>query len=196
MAEKKPTKQLGVRAKLRKHFLNNLGRIIESEELRNVAGGTKEWARRVRELRQEGLQILTVADRDDLRPGQYLLESKSPSRGHKFLIVLGNGFSLDLMSKLGAKDCSPLTNIFGYGDRIPWPDRHSKHGFISFRGTPNLWTLGVRPGNLPEQNNQILENIITCVNVSYFRDNGSPPTDTSGEENYHKYIYFRAYIEL
>jgi hypothetical protein len=29
----------GARAKLREHFLNNIGRVMDSDELREVAGG-------------------------------------------------------------------------------------------------------------------------------------------------------------
>ena len=43
----------GARARLRAHFLNNIGRVMEAEELRHVAGNISEWARRVRELRTE-----------------------------------------------------------------------------------------------------------------------------------------------
>jgi len=69
----------GARAKLREHFLNNIGRVMDSEELRAVAGGITEWARRVRELRsEEGYQIQTHNDRDDLKPGQYILEDPVP----------------------------------------------------------------------------------------------------------------------
>ena len=64
----------GARAKLRVYFLANIGRVMESEELREASGNTSEWARRVRELRtEEGYQILTHNDRSDLKPGQYLL---------------------------------------------------------------------------------------------------------------------------
>jgi hypothetical protein len=69
----------GARAKLRSHFLNNLGRVIESDELRTVAGNITEWARRIRELRtEEGYLILTNNDRADLKPGEYLLETDKP----------------------------------------------------------------------------------------------------------------------
>ncbi len=79
MAEKKTKKSQGARAKLRAHFLNNIGRVMGSDELREVAGGITEWARRVRELRlEEGYQILTNNDRSDLKPGQYLLETPKP----------------------------------------------------------------------------------------------------------------------
>lgn len=64
----------GARARLRVHFLANLGRVMGSDELRAVAGGISEWGRRVRELRtEEGFAILTHNDRSDLKPGQYLL---------------------------------------------------------------------------------------------------------------------------
>ena len=69
----------GARAKLRAHFLANLGRVMDSNELRAVAGNINEWARRVRELRtQEGYLILTHNDRSDLKPGEYLLETPKP----------------------------------------------------------------------------------------------------------------------
>ena len=57
-------------------FLNNLGRVLESKEIQDAAAGAVEWARRVRELRNEGgYQILTHNDRSDLKPNQYLLET-------------------------------------------------------------------------------------------------------------------------
>lgn len=69
----------GARAKLRAHFLANLGRVMESEELRSVAGNISEWARRIRELRtEEGYLVLTNNDRVELKPGQYLLETAKP----------------------------------------------------------------------------------------------------------------------
>ncbi len=69
----------GARALLRAHFLANLGRIMDSEELRQVAGGISEWGRRVRELRtEEGYRILTHNDLATLKPGQYLLDDPKP----------------------------------------------------------------------------------------------------------------------
>jgi hypothetical protein len=70
---------MGARDKLRTHFLENVGRVMEVDELRKVAGGITEWARRVRELRnEEGFQILTHNDRSDLKQGQYLLVDPKP----------------------------------------------------------------------------------------------------------------------
>jgi 5-methylcytosine-specific restriction endonuclease McrA len=71
-------KRQGSRAKLREYFLNNVGIVMNSDELREVAG-ISEWARRVRELRsEEGYQILTHNDRSDLKPGEYLLLDPIP----------------------------------------------------------------------------------------------------------------------
>lgn len=67
----------GAKAKLRSFFLDNLGVVLSSEQLREVADGSSEWARRVRELRnEEGYQILTHNDRSHLKPGEYLLETE------------------------------------------------------------------------------------------------------------------------
>jgi hypothetical protein len=69
----------GARAKLRAHFLANIGRVMDSNELREVSGNASEWARRVRELRtEEGYAILTHNDRSDLKPGEYLLLDANP----------------------------------------------------------------------------------------------------------------------
>ncbi len=69
----------GARAKLRDYFLSNIGVTLTSDELRAVSGDISEWARRVRELRnEEGFQILTHNDRSELRSGEYLLEDPKP----------------------------------------------------------------------------------------------------------------------
>ncbi len=95
----------GARAKLRAHFLANLGRVVDSEELRAVAGGISEWARRVRELRnEEGYLIQTHNDRAQLKPGQYLLESGKPrpafareiSKEARAFVLDRNGFTCQM----------------------------------------------------------------------------------------------------
>ncbi|OAN79384.1 HNH endonuclease [Sulfitobacter sp. EhC04] len=72
-------KKGGARTLLRQHFLDNLGRVMGSDELREVAGGITEWARRIRELRtEEGYRILTHNDLAELKPGQYVLRDPKP----------------------------------------------------------------------------------------------------------------------
>jgi len=70
--------QMGARDKLRQYFLNHIGEVLDSDTLREIAD-ISEWARRVRELRnEEGYQILTHHDRTDLKPGQYILINPKP----------------------------------------------------------------------------------------------------------------------
>ena len=72
-------KQPGARSKLRDYFLSHIGETLDSDTLKNAAGGVSEWARRVRELRdEEGYKILTHNDRSDLKPGQYILTDPIP----------------------------------------------------------------------------------------------------------------------
>ncbi len=95
----------GAKAKLRAHFLSNIGRIMDSEELRLVADNQSEWARRVRELRtEEGYPILTHNDRSELKPGQYLLETPKPqpafaraiSKETRAFVLDRNGFTCQM----------------------------------------------------------------------------------------------------
>lgn len=93
---------MGARDLLRDFFLSNLGNVLGSEELRVASGGISEWARRVRELRnEEGYQILTHNDRSDLKPGQYLLLTAKPepafergiSKETRAIVLDRNGFT-------------------------------------------------------------------------------------------------------
>jgi hypothetical protein len=99
------TPRSGARKKLRAHFLENIGRVMNSDELQQVAGNTSEWARRVRELRtEEGYLILTHNDREGLKPGQYLLESAKPqpafargiSKETRAYVLDRNGFTCQM----------------------------------------------------------------------------------------------------
>ena len=94
----------GSRAKLRAHFLANVGRVMNADELRGIAGAN-EYGRRIRELRnEEGFQILTHNDRSNLKPGEYLLASSKPlpafsgliSKEMRALILDRNGFTCQM----------------------------------------------------------------------------------------------------
>lgn len=96
--------QKGSRAKLREYFNQNVGKILDSDTLREIAG-TSEWARRVRELRnEEGLNIVTHNDRSDLKPGQYLLVNLKPlpafergiSKETRAFVLDRNGFTCQM----------------------------------------------------------------------------------------------------
>ena len=101
MAERK----LGSKAKLIAYFLDHVGEVLESDTLQEVSGGASEWARRIRELRnEEGYQILTHNDRADLKPGQYLLENPKPqpafareiSKETRAYVLDRNGFTCQM----------------------------------------------------------------------------------------------------
>jgi hypothetical protein len=103
--EKKKSPKGGAKRKLRAHFLANIGRVMDSDELRVVADNQSEWARRVRELRtEEGYLILTHNDRSDLKPGQYLLETPKPqpafaraiSKETRAFVLDRNGFTCQM----------------------------------------------------------------------------------------------------
>ena len=95
----------GARDRLREHFLLHIGRVMDGDELRPIANGISEWARRIRELRdEEGLQIHTHHDRSDLKPGQYVLVSAKPvpaferdvSKETRALVLDRNGFTCQM----------------------------------------------------------------------------------------------------
>lgn len=95
----------GARSKLRAYFINHVGEVCDSATLREVAGGISEWARRVRELRdQEGYDIQTHNDRSDLKPGQYILVSAIPrpafergvSKETRAFVLDRNGFTCQM----------------------------------------------------------------------------------------------------
>jgi len=96
---------MSARSKLRQHFLSNIGKVMNSDELREVAGGITEWARRVRELRnEEGYQILTHHDLHSLRPGEYVLQDAKPvpafareiSKEARAYVLDRNGFTCQM----------------------------------------------------------------------------------------------------
>ena len=94
----------GSRTKLREYFLANVGKVLDSDTLREIAG-TSEWARRVRELRnEEGLNILTHRDRSSLKPGQYIFLDTKPlpaferniSKETRAFVLDRNGFTCQM----------------------------------------------------------------------------------------------------
>jgi len=73
-------KHISVKEKLRRYLVENKGKVVTARQLKDVAAPAAEWARRVRELREEeSWPILTHHDRNDLKPGEYLLDGEPPS---------------------------------------------------------------------------------------------------------------------
>mgnify|MGYP001425861714 FL=1 len=98
-------------------------------------------------------------------------------------LLLGNGFSIDLMNQLKMSDKINLSNLFAAGSDVSWPATDIP-GFLSFQNCPNLWTLGARPYLRGEDSLRIIEDVITCANIL--------PQRTEIKDK----IYIRAYNEL
>jgi hypothetical protein len=114
------TRTPSVKDRLREHLRNNVGRVVTSRELAAVAAPASEWARRVRELRdEEGWPILTHNDTTRLKPGEYLLEEQ-PSENRDVVfqrnvsqklraeVLDRNGFTCQ-MCGLTPHDMDPMT---------------------------------------------------------------------------------------
>jgi len=64
---------MGAKNKLKDYLIQHVGLVVDLATLSKIAG-TSEWARRIRELRnEEGFNIITHNDSSDLKPGQYKL---------------------------------------------------------------------------------------------------------------------------
>ncbi|MDF2803845.1 MAG: hypothetical protein K0S61_3748 [Anaerocolumna sp.] len=108
----------------------------------------------------------------------------------KNYIVLGNGFSINLVDELKKSQEINLKNLFANGDKVKWPD-NDEMGFLSRKHCEHLWTLGARSCMSNEDSFHFINNIITCLNV-YNLAKSSNDTYTSPSDN----IYLAAYNEL
>lgn len=81
-------KKVSVKEKIIEYLRKNVGTPVTGEELSYLAGNTKEWARRVRELRTEdGWPIATKnTGRNDLPVGVYVLEEDRQAYEHDRII--------------------------------------------------------------------------------------------------------------
>ena len=72
---------MSAKERIRNFLRSRVGEVVSGREIHEAAGDVTEWARRVRELRnEEGWKIRTRNDRSDLKPGQYILEEMPPPR--------------------------------------------------------------------------------------------------------------------
>lgn len=96
--------------------MTNVGDIVDSRQLQKASGWAAEWARRVRELRDEdGYQIISHKDKADLKPGQYILltEKRKPafargiSKETRAFVLDRNGFTCQSCG-MAASDIDPF----------------------------------------------------------------------------------------
>lgn len=108
--------KLSSKQKILDFFLANVGVIVDSKQLQEASGWAAEWARRVRELRDEdGYQILSHKDKADLKPGQYIMltDKRKPafargiSKETRAYVLDRNGFTCQSCG-MAASDLDPF----------------------------------------------------------------------------------------
>lgn len=116
-------------------------------------------------------------------------------RNKKIGIMLGNGFTIDLIHRINSSSNIDPSDLFKYGDLVKWPAT-GEPGFLSARYCPNLWRLGARPGLNQKASYEIIEELITVINLyatlpseTLKKKNQSNPSPLSN-------IYIYAYQEL
>lgn len=112
----------------------------------------------------------------------------------KLYLVLGNGFTLDFLGHVEHKNNLikypiDVTNLFTNGASVPWPATKSP-GFLSFKHCPHLWNLGARTNMTASDAMALIEDVITCVNVSALKSPVKAQTDRPND------VYIFAYQEL
>ena len=83
--------------RIRQYFVDHQWQVVTARQLAEVAAPVSEWARRVRELRDEdGWPIRTNNDDAELSPGEYVLAGDPPARPNV-------AFQRDISQKLRAE---------------------------------------------------------------------------------------------
>lgn len=113
--------KVGARARIRDFFEANVGKIVTTQQISEVAG-IRDYQRRIRELRnEEGMQIHSYKDCIDLKPSEYVLVSlkrlpaieRRISNRLRMEILERNGFTCQLCGRTGGDvdPCNPTQKV-------------------------------------------------------------------------------------
>lgn len=156
-------RKVGARDKIRAFFEANVGKIVTTHQISQVAG-IRDYQRRIRELRnEEGMQILSYKDRIDLKPTEYILVSlerlpaieRSISSQLRMEILERNGFTCQLCGRTG-------------GDPDPSALNRKVRLVIDHE-------IPIAQGGTNERNNLR----VLCSACNQARGNLQPPTETA-----------------
>lgn len=91
------------------------------------------------------------------------------SKNKKVFIAIGNGFTIDFLNFISKTTTDiwskiDVSNLFSHGSSLKWPSNNHP-GFLSKKYTPNLWELGARPYLSKNETIDLIEKIVTSVNV-------------------------------
>lgn len=110
-------------------------------------------------------------------------------------IVIGNGFSIDIIEKIGKSQDIDLINLFSKSDLVPWPDKKIEC-FLSKKHCPELWLLGARATVSKEKALSLIDDIITSMNAYYLYDKDSDRTmETKRSPYYLAYCQLVSYLK-
>lgn len=88
---------IGSKERIRQFLIGNIGQVVTSAQIQEAAKAS-EWARRLRELReQEGWPIRSHNDDARLKPGEYLMEQLPPA---KMDVAFARGISAKLRAEV------------------------------------------------------------------------------------------------
>ena len=111
-------------------------------------------------------------------------------------ILLGNGASIQTIKDLGMEDRVDLRNLFSQCDRVPWP-QNQHECFLSQKHCQELWSMGVKATNNTRGASNLINNIITSMNVyNYCVSNSSRTLDSLRIDKLKESFYYKAYCQL
>ncbi|MYA87998.1 MAG: HNH endonuclease [Boseongicola sp. SB0662_bin_57] len=94
--------KIGSKERIRRFLKPRVGEVVTAKQIQEAVGPhVTEWARRLRELRQEGWPISSHNDRADLKPGQYVLEALPEHRLYRFAPNLSGRIRAQVLERNG-----------------------------------------------------------------------------------------------